>query len=80
MSAEYTKDPNGVVHVMSPAGEGDFTFCHREVGVLSLEDGFGEDDEFGGESHSGPGTCPECRENADAIREALRGVRWRVPS
>lgn len=77
MSAAYTRDPRGVVHVLMPGHGWEFTMCDQPVvDAVETEDAFREG---AGERHGGPATCPACKAAVDEIREALRGVRWRVP-
>ena len=71
MSADYVRDPEGTVHVMSPVGDHEFTFCGRQT---SEPDSGG----FVGVAAAGPADCPECREAVLAMRDAIKGIRWRV--
>lgn len=69
MSADYIRDENGVVHVIDPQGDGEFTFCDRDW-VSAVDGG------FDGQVAKGPATCKDCKEAVDRIREGLCGVRW----
>ena len=80
MSAEYIRDPAGVVHVMAPWSGGEFTWCDQPVVDADSEtgDAFADEGSSGaGVRCSGPATCRACRKAADEARESLRGVRWR---
>ncbi len=72
--ASYVKNPDdGVVHIISGDGCGEFTFCGHDYGE---PDDIGE--AFVGEYVSGPYTCEKCKEAVDAIRDSLKGARYRA--
>ena len=69
MAPEYRRDETGTVHVMAPDRGGEFTFC--DVSNDEVQFGLEELDLC-----AGPATCADCRYEVDAVREAVRGVRW----
>lgn len=72
MAATYRKNPtDGVVHLVDPAADGEFTFC-------SLDHGQEDEGGFEGENHNGPATCRECRTQYDKMRDGMLNVRWRL--
>ncbi len=71
---EYTKDPDGLVHVVMPGRGNEFTFCDR-----AAADGDYLTGGFFPESHNGPANCQACRDAVDELRESIRGVRWAKP-
>ena len=78
MSVRYVKDlwdKDGEVHVMSPIGDGEFTYCDRDF-TVEIEGGM--DDSFTGVECSGPATCSECKRYIDEIRDSLKGIRWNL--
>ena len=69
MSASYSIDPNGVVHVMNPETGAEFTFCSVNT----------DSDDAGGfyrQDHAGPATCRKCRDAVDRIKASLVDVVW----
>ena len=85
MSARYVLSPDGKIHVVSNAGDGEFTFCDRVYGEddndRSKSSGrpVGDTGGFEGIYILGPATCQQCRAAVDEVRLSLAGVRWRLP-
>ena len=76
MSATYVKSPDSAVHVVSQAGDGEFTFCDRVYGEEDKEGFVGNTEGFYGVDCSGPATCLACKETVDEFRASVKGVRW----
>ena len=72
VSARYVLSPDGEIHVISNAGDGEFTFCDRDY--VQADSGG-----FQGIYILGPATCQQCKEAVDELRLSLAGVRWRLP-
>jgi len=69
--ANYTQDPNGIVHLLDPLSGGEFTYC-------SLDSSQNDSGGFIGKDHGGPASCADCKEHVDALRKSILGVKWRV--
>jgi len=82
MSAQYTEDPNGVVHIIDQSGDGEFTLCGLEQGCGNMDfdrDGlpaFGNHGEFEGEYSNGPASCQDCRMQFDKFKQTVSGAKW----
>lgn len=69
-----------IVHVLSPAGDGEHTFCSLEIEEGSIDPA--DSDKFYGQDtglHEVTGRLPNCREckaAIDEIRKGLRGIRF----
>lgn len=76
--AKLVMDPAGVTHVVSPMGDGEFTFCGREVGQ-EREGLFGSTGEIKGfpVDEGSSSNCKQCRHEVAAVRKALKNLRWR---
>lgn len=76
--AKLVMDPAGVTHVVSPSGDGEFTFCGREVGQ-EQEGLFGNMGEIKGfpVDEGSSSNCKQCRHEIAAVRKALKNLRWR---
>ena len=73
MSARYERDDAGIVHAINPTPPGEDTFCGRNAA-----DGHADEGGFYGTRTAGPATCPECREAVAVLRDAMRGLRFRI--
>ena len=69
---EYVKDESGDVHVVNQLGDGEFTFCDRDI-TQAVDGG------FYGTYCNGPATCEECYETVRILRASIKGVRWKCP-
>ena len=88
MSARYERDDAGIVHAINPSGAGEDTFCGRNAadgfdpdndrGFYDEPGGAGTDGGFRGTPCHGPATCPECRDEVGRLRDAMRGLRFRI--
>ena len=82
MAVSYTKDPNGVVHIIDKSGDGEFTLCGLEQGCGNMDvdqDGaptFGNNGEFEGERSAGPSNCKGCRNKFVSLKEMTLGAKW----
>ena len=66
---QYVRSPDSAVHVVNQAGDGEFTFCDRDI---TQADSGG----FIGIYSQGPATCLACKEAVDEFRASVKGVRW----
>lgn len=76
--ADLVLAPDGITHVMSPQGDGTFTYCGREVGCTT-QSGFGTLEEFTGVNvdEGSSSNCKHCHDEITAIRKSLKRLRWR---
>ena len=73
MAVQYIKNSgDGVVHVINPAGTGEFTFCDIDS---SQEDSGGFENTG---PCAGPATCADCQQSIGELRDAIKGVRFRT--
>ena len=76
---ELAKAKNGIVHVLSPGGGGEYTFCGLEMQEGSGDPGLRKNHfkDLSLEPVTGclP-NCKECKDMIQAIRESIKGVRF----
>ena len=76
MKTTISKD--GVVHLMSPGGSGEYTFCGVEITQGSKDPAlsqYGEDTSLADCAGRLP-NCKECFDAVNELRAALKGVRF----
>ena len=69
MAEQYIRDPAGIVHVMLPYGDGEFTCCGRDTAQA-------DNGGFEGVLASGPATCSECLSAFVRLQVGLKGARF----
>ena len=76
---ELAKANNGLVHVLSPGGGGEYTFCGLEIqeggGDPGIKANHNKDLSLKVVTGGLP-NCKECKEAIQHIREAIKGVRF----
>ena len=76
---ELAKAKNGIIHVISPGGGGEYTFCGLEMQEGSGDPGMRAN--YGKDLSLEPVTgclpnCEECKKAIQQIRDAIKGVRF----
>jgi hypothetical protein len=64
--ADYRTDAGGVVHLMLPLGDGEFTMCGLPT----------DGDDFIASASRGPCSCRGCREAWVCIKSGISGAKW----
>ena len=76
---ELARAKNGLVHVLSSGGGGEYTFCGLEMQEGSGDPGLRENSSKDISLEKVTGCLPncwECKEQIKQIREAIKGIRF----
>ena len=76
---ELARSKNGLIHVLSPSGSGEYTFCGLEMQEGSGDPGMRESKFQDNSLEMVTGclpNCKECKESIRQIREVMKEVRF----